>query len=499
MSHYDWLDRRVSRSVDNLKLWSLNPRLDPEEKHNSLHDFILDLISAEKEAFFKLIDSISSEGFIPGDPIVVWKDEGSGKHIVAEGNRRVMALKLLRNPEKAPRSIRAYIRKKSAKISRDSLEKIKVCIAPNFESCEWYVTQRHSNNMLHRSWSRLQQQRWIAELYDKYRGDIEIVSKITGLGKSQLDFTLRILNVRDIAAKPEILKQLNDEEKDQVLSHRIPMTILERWFMHPKVKERWGVEFDGTDLLITSDKDSFYVAYATWLKYVIHRKEHDVPVKIDTRTITSGIDAIFSELPEVTFTGESIEISDVDPVENEKDPAGFEGGQPGGGKSKKEERDGPEIINNNPDRNQLIPNHQKLRTSSNKLNALFSELQKMPVYKYKNAAASSLRVFLDLSVEEYLRAEGKIEEVATQYKKTFFEVTLKQKLEFIKKNCIRNQDQGKSLRVLNKLLNPSNEHSLDTLNNYIHGTDQQHTNKRFLNGFWDFLSPLLEVIVCLEN
>ncbi|WP_027148616.1 hypothetical protein [Methylobacter tundripaludum] len=73
MSKYDWLEKRTLRSVDQLRLWSDNPRLDPEDNHVNLADYVSDLIAeaGEKDSFMKLIVSITSDGFIPGDPVVV--------------------------------------------------------------------------------------------------------------------------------------------------------------------------------------------------------------------------------------------------------------------------------------------------------------------------------------------------------------------------------------------------------------------------------------------
>ena len=93
---YEWLEKKTPRSIDQLRLWNENPRLNPEEKHITLADFTEDLIAEDKDKkyFFELLRSIATE-YIPADPIVVWKDEESQKFYVAEGNRRVLALKLL--------------------------------------------------------------------------------------------------------------------------------------------------------------------------------------------------------------------------------------------------------------------------------------------------------------------------------------------------------------------------------------------------------------------
>ena len=79
----------------------------------------------EKASFYDLIRSIAKQ-FIPIDPIVVWKDD-KGRFCVAEGNRRVLALKLLLDPNKAPKGIRRFVRELSGSMP-EKITKIKVLI-----------------------------------------------------------------------------------------------------------------------------------------------------------------------------------------------------------------------------------------------------------------------------------------------------------------------------------------------------------------------------------
>ncbi len=46
---YEWLDKKTPRSIDQLRLWNENPRLNPEEKHITLADFTEDLIAEDKD------------------------------------------------------------------------------------------------------------------------------------------------------------------------------------------------------------------------------------------------------------------------------------------------------------------------------------------------------------------------------------------------------------------------------------------------------------------
>ena len=489
---YDWLEKRSSRSVDQLRLWTLNPRLNPDETHINLADYASDLIAdnGEKDSFLKLVNVIASHGFIPSDPIVVWKNTKNEKFYVAEGNRRVLALKLLREPDKAPRSIRSYIREKSSLIERDSIEKIKVSVAPSLEECEWYINQRHATSSLQRSWSRLQQQRWIVELYDKYGGDVEKVKTITGLSKSQLDSTIRILWLRDLALKPEIINQLNAFEQEKIRSHRIPMTILERWFDKHELRKGWGIVHNEEKVEITSDLPSFCNAYATLLKFIIHRDDKDFHPKVNTRTITDNFEEIFKELPPVSLAPllpESTVPEDADTEEL----ATTEPELP------KTEPDIKPPLLRNPNRNQIVVN-TTLNTSNFKLNSLFREFKILPVGRYRTCAAASLRVFLDVAVNEYISTENRQDEVKTRYRaREFYEVRLQSRLEFIKQEMLSSRTP--SVKVVNKLLYPENDFSLDTLNSYVHGSATHNINKQFINRFWDFLFPLFEKILDIKE
>ena len=90
MADYSWFNKRYLRSIDQLRPWSGNPRLNPEEQHSNLRDFIEDIIQedSDKKNFLDLLRSIAKSGFIPADPIVVCLNPEDGRYYVAEGNRR---------------------------------------------------------------------------------------------------------------------------------------------------------------------------------------------------------------------------------------------------------------------------------------------------------------------------------------------------------------------------------------------------------------------------
>jgi len=228
----------------------------------------------------------------------------------------------------------------------------------------------------------------------------------------------------------------------------------------------------------------------------------DIDIQINTRTINNnGVTEILEKLPKVSFEkddtfknaeqseyiGSNNNFSKTSNTESEEELSKNEG-------EKATKTKLPQ--NKNPDRNQLVINECHLETTNHKLAALFCELKQLPVTKYKNCVAVSLRVFLDLAINEFVNAEGCKNDMENQYKRQFHEIVLKSKLEYLKQNKL--VARTPAYKVVEKLLNHTNEYSLDTLNNYIHGNDTHHTGKRAINGFWDFLYPLFEKILDIK-
>lgn len=478
---YDWLNKRSIRSVDQLRLWSDNPRLNLDEKHLTISDFTEDLITddADKKSFFDLLKSIAIE-FVPADPIIVWKDTKNGKFYVAEGNRRVLALKLLRDPDKAPKSIRAHVRALAKNINRDSIEKISVNIAPTFEDAIWYINQRNSSSSLQRPWSRVQQQRWILDLYNKYSGDIDKISNLTKMTKSELESFIRILHFIDLVKSKEIRDKLTEQEFKEATSAKFSVTILERFFNNKLVKEQWGIEFEGTDIKLKNRAD-FLEAYSVLIKNIINPK--DIGITIDTRTITSNLKEILKKIPKVNLEKQdecTITINKQQQSTLKTETSVQNTNKP--------------IIANDPNRKQLIPPIYQLTSSDFRLNGLFDELKQLGS-KYINVKAASLRIFLDLAVLNYIQSLGIEEKIKEMYKCNLRDVSLGRRLEYLKTNNLT----ANSKNIVAKLLDDSAKYTLSILNGYIHGKDTHYLDKQFLNGFWDFLFPLFCEILDIKE
>jgi len=501
--NYDWLVKKTPRSVDQLKLWPENPRLNPEETHLTLKEYAEDLTfdNAEKNDFFELVNSIVADGFVPADPVVVWQNEENKKYYVAEGNRRVVALKLLREPKKSPKSIRSFIRKASSQIDITTIEKIPVNVAPSFEDAEWYINQRNSSSTLQRRWSRVQQQRWIVTLYQKHDGDLDRILSVTKLTKSELEGIIRTLKIKDFVKLDIVKNNLTEEEFQLADSYRFPITILERFFSFADVKEKWGLEYNGLDVNIISNEESFYAAFTELIKRIVNKDDD----KINTRLKKEDLEEVLASLPTVVFDTEEDEVEDEDDDEsedgnepnNEEEPNNDDSGGAPSNEPEPESPPAPDpisLLKGNPDRAKMVLECYSINTDSYRLLGLFNEFKRIPL-NYKNTVSSSLRVFVDLAIFKYIETEGIEEDLKRQYRDELRNIPLKKRLEYVKANKLT----GKPQNIAGRLLDPTSQYSLDVLNGFIHSPDTHYLNKQFLNSFWDFLFPLFQELLDIRE
>lgn len=363
-------------------------------------------------------------------------------------------------------------------------------VAPGFEEAEWYINQRNSSSSLQRNWTRVQQQRWITSLYDKYNGDIEKILSVTNLEKSELEGFIRILKIKDFVRVSFVRDNLTEEEFEKANSYKFPITILERIFNFTDARTKWGIEFDGVDVRITSNEKSFYNLYLELIKRIVN-KSHNT---INTRINKEDLPGILESLPNVSFEVTDDKETDIaSPVIDVND---------GKIEAETEIEDKPvetgrnfEHLKKNPDRDRIVLPIYDINTDNYRLSGVFKELKNIPINKYPNTISSSLRVFLDLAVLNYIETENIEPGICSHYKCGLKEVALRKRLEFIKIN----NATGKIQNIISRLIDPGQEYSLDVLNGYIHSKDSHYTNKKFLNSFWDFLFPLFDFLLDIRE
>jgi hypothetical protein len=138
MAGRDWITKRVS--VASIHLDAKNPRLGRETTARAPREIIQYLFDHDKA--LEVAKSIATRGFFPNEPLLVI-NEGS-RLVVVEGNRRLAALKGLREPGLLEGPARLQLEKLARKIEDlDAISKVPVTIAPSRKATDRQVAGRH--------------------------------------------------------------------------------------------------------------------------------------------------------------------------------------------------------------------------------------------------------------------------------------------------------------------------------------------------------------------
>lgn len=92
MAEEGWLTKRLA--VASLHLDAKNPRLGRETTARAPREILQYLFDHDKA--LEVTESIAKRGFFPNEPLLAVREDD--KFVVVEGNRRLAALKALREP-----------------------------------------------------------------------------------------------------------------------------------------------------------------------------------------------------------------------------------------------------------------------------------------------------------------------------------------------------------------------------------------------------------------
>ena len=160
-------------SVEQLRLDRLNPRLIGGDDNASDEAIVARLYRAAE--LDELLQSITANGYMDIEPLVVMDDPGArnGELIVLEGNRRLAALRLLREPDlvrgiAASEGLRIQI-PPIAEALRATLDEVSVYPVASREHARSFIGFKHINGPA--KWDAYAKARFAAEWYRAGRPD----------------------------------------------------------------------------------------------------------------------------------------------------------------------------------------------------------------------------------------------------------------------------------------------------------------------------------------
>jgi len=184
------MPEKTTLPLEVLDLDSENPRL-PETLSRDQQTMLEFL--ARETSIEELMTVIGENDYFEGEPLIVYKKPKGKKYIVIEGNRRLVALRLLQNPNLYPK--RKAIRQ-IAEAAKHKPPKAPVVIFKQRRDVLTYLGYRHITGV--RPWEPLAKARYMHQLF-----------LATGNGKRKADETYRAV-AREIGSRRDHIKRSLD-------------------------------------------------------------------------------------------------------------------------------------------------------------------------------------------------------------------------------------------------------------------------------------------------
>jgi hypothetical protein len=245
-------------SVAALHLDSENPR------HDSIDNEPEIIAALYRKGVPKLAAHIADNGLSPLERLAVMRHERvKGRFVALEGNRRVCALKLLRDPSKAPNAAGRRLFEKLKAEAVALPEKIRVVTFDDRESADKWLAVKHEGPQ-----DGIGTVDWDTD--DKTR-----FNKRSG---SKPNPNLQALELRDYAVAQGLVSKDEGEQ--------ISLTTLTRYLSNKLMREVLGL-MNGTDRTIGVDQGEFDLVLQRFLRDSLPNPDPDQSSPVNSRTRVS--------------------------------------------------------------------------------------------------------------------------------------------------------------------------------------------------------------------
>ncbi len=473
-----WRTKRLS--IVSLALDRKNPRLGRESLLSSPREITQYLFDHDK--VIEVATSIAIRGYFPNEPLLAVKE--AGKFVVVEGNRRLAALKALRQPSLLVGAHRKAIERLIRRASDlQDLGKVPVTIAPNRRATDRQVAGRHVGSAV-LPWEAENRASFILEkLAEGYDNDQV---------RDELGFTLAdIQRARQTRAIADMARSLEfpEEVKAKIDSPRAKLfTTIERVFDSSVGKKFFMVQGDPDHGLrgATTSKE-FILGFTKLVTDVALGKQSSRSLN-KNEDIEAYLEAWDpsekprkkrgSFVPSDVIIGHSI----ASPISS--------------GAPRKKARQKP--INKT-----VLPRSLKVETGHDRLVEIRNELVKLKTETFPNAGAVLLRVFLELTVIDYLERTGELSKVKAKLQgKGDKEIgtpnirSLVPAITRIAKDHLT-ADEGKRVEKALRY-DRAAPFSLSDLHSFVHQSSE-FPGERDIKQFWNRTEPLFRLMLAKQE
>lgn len=422
------MTERKTIDVAQLLLDTANFRTGVQESQKSAREAI---IQEQGRKLQVLALDVIKHGFSPADlPIVYPLKKGSDQFVMLEGNRRLLVMKLILDPELSKGSVvyKAFseLHKKFAK---KFATEIYCVISDTRKSGLIWVERKHSNAL-----DGAGTEQW--NPMAKYRFDAELGKPTPNL--DALDFVHKYGDI-------------TSDTSEKISSAKFPISTLDRVLGDDVVKKNLGLQLEKGKLLAQYEHGWTLRVLTTIVEAIASGRFEDKPFSVrsvDKSEQREEFSArLVAKFPKPAKSGMHWNVDRDTTVP----------------KSAAEKKVEPKSRNtaSTADRKQLIPRSFKLGLPDGKVNDVYVELRKLDVAQYANAVSVLLRVFLVFGIDRYIAT------FAIPVKKDEYLVSNMQKvIEHMKSANVMTEKQLKGIN--SELGNTNSLISPETWNAYVH-------------------------------
>ncbi len=438
----------IKLKIDDLILDPDNPRISHSEGQQ---ETLQKLLKDQKAKLLKLAESITEHGLSPAENLLVLRVNRKPERFIAlEGNRRVAVFKLLTNPavmsglEIEPATKKAFERLAQG-FKRTRVEPIPCFELPSREDARYWLNLRH--NIGHEgagveSWKSLAKRRF--EGKPPVVQALELVTEHAGLTPSEA----------------------------AAITDKFPTSTLERLLGSKPVRKELGLDIKNGKLVTKLPADEI----ARPLKKIV----------LDLATKQKRVNELMKNPDMLKYVREDLGTTYL----------------PDFSKARRDERSLDEIPTSEfakvsrktrrkldpSDRKVVVPPGCRLNVKDNRIAEIYKELRSLRLEDAPNAIAVLLRVFLELSVDHFLEANGGTITVKTRGGEK--DKKLNEKLtETIDKLVSMGVPKKHFTAITRSLSNKKSPMNIDLLHMYVHNRFATPVRSD-LTGAWDHAQPL---------
>ena len=464
-------------SVASLHLDAKNPRLGRETSARAPREIIQYLFQNDKA--LEVAQSIATRGYFPNEPLLAIHEDD--RLVVVEGNRRLAALKALREPGLLEGSMQRQVERLSRQVEDpQDIAKVPVTVAPSRRATDKQIAGRHIGTPV-LAWQAENRASFILDKLSEGYTNIQLHDQL-GFSIADIQSARQTRAIADMARSldlPEEIKAKLDNPRAKLF------TTLERVFDSSIGRKHLMVEPDPDHgIRGTTTQTEFVKGFTKLVTDVALGKE-------SSRTLNKNedIENYFKKwnsndlpikkkgafVPADVIKGKS--VASVAHTPQQPAPAR------------------PKRLSKT-----VLPSEFKLRFGNDRLVDIRRELVKIKRDDFPNAGAVLLRVFFELAVVDYLRRVNRLPEIIERIEKKtggklpFGIPTLRQLLPEITSIVREKLDANEAVRVEKAIrYDQSAPFTISELHGFVHQADWP--SARDIEQFWKRTEPLFRMML----